>query len=264
MVGAVFVDELGQLSQWECLRAKLFLKAHRENGWTNREKHLCYSAFWCQNEFPPKTENNEFTGNCPGITWCKTSEEPLTGHHQPSRQWWKHIPEKLRKAVRLKGLAGAVGKKFYIFQTWFLRRIFLYWTRPDISQSVITELIVLVFHHSALPKILSCIFCALFSSLFFSPFFFLLKARLITNAVRITNTVLICQVLLTTGSLLITHSPRSEEDVLLRDSIEKCFFVSVSSAWQQSPGRQPPLLGLLSVSNTSSLESEAWMLFFKP
>lgn len=173
MVGAVFVDELGQLSQWECLWAKLFLKAHRENGWTNREKHSCYSAFWCQDEFPPKTENNEFTGNCPGITWCNTSEEPLTGHHQPSRQWWKHIPEKLRKAVRLKGLAGAVGKEVLYLpnlvseedfpvlnQTWRITKCYNWANCISVPSLSITENLVLYF------------LCFIFFSFFLSPFFF--------------------------------------------------------------------------------------------
>lgn len=46
---------------------------------------------------------------------ARTFEEPLTGQQQPFQQWWNHILEKLRKAVSLKGLAGAVDKEVLNF-----------------------------------------------------------------------------------------------------------------------------------------------------
>lgn len=73
----------------------------------------------------------------------------------------------------------------------------------------------------------------------------------------VTNMGLMCRALLTTGFPFTAHSPRPEEEVSLGDSVEKRSFVCVSSTCQQPPGKQLSLLGLLSVSNTSSLESEA-------
>lgn len=221
-----------------------------ENGSANRRRPFCYSAFWWQDYFSPCVGSNEFGGNCPGRTWCKTFEEPLAGQQQR----WKRILEKLRKDASLKVLAGAMGEEILSFPNLNSKEDFPVFNR---TRSIINRY--------------SCVNCisapsiSVTKNLVFWLVFFWLKGRLITNAGSVTNMGLMRRVLLMTGFPLVAHSPGSEEEISVRgDSVEECFFVSVSSTCQQSPGKPPSLLGLLSVSNTSSLESEAWMLFFKP
>jgi len=155
-------------------------------------------------------------------------------------------PRKTQKGCELKSLGRSCGQGSFKF------------SKPGFKgEFVLNQIRSITIQYSCINCISAPSICITKNLLLCFFFFFLLKGRLITNTGSVTNTGLICRVLLTTGFPFIAHSLRSKEVVSLGDPVEKCFFVSVSSACQQSRGKQPSLLGLLSVSNTSSLESEA-------
>lgn len=246
MAWAVFADD----EEWAHLWAKPLPKAHRER--LNKQDIFATVLFGVKMNFPPASGEMNFQEtvraergarlleNC-SLARCRhlSSDGNPSWKNSERRQAWKVWQE-------------LWARKFKNFQTWTQRRVFLYWTGTIPSTTN---------QHS-------CVNCISAPSISINKNLVLFsswKGRFITNAGSVTDTGLVWWVLLTAGRPFIARSHRSEEEVSVRGgSVEKCSFVFVGSTCQQSPGRQPSLLGLLSVSNTSSLESEAWMLFFKP
>lgn len=221
----------------------------------NKQEDICALVFfWCQDEFFPNVGNNAFTGNCPGRTWCKTFEERLPGQLQPSQQGWGHILGEVRKAASPKDLAGTMGQELLNFKfSLFQRTIFLCWTRPALSQTGIAVLIVLVLHPSASLKILH------------PPFFFIKR--------KTDNK---CCHYYKHGSDVPSASDRrilcriSQSGLWGGSFVRRLSRMMSLCLCQQHQQHLPAVAGpaafsvRISVSDASSLESEAWMLLFKP